>query len=104
MLNIERGMIKWQPFDSVFSGKRIKREVLLAKSICQKPILSEDQKINIEKRLITAFYTHENLTIKYYSNGQILTIQSHIKKIDFTFHKIYFDNTLLLFEQIINIL
>lgn len=104
MPNMERGIIKWQPFDSVFSGKQIKREVLFTKGVCQKPILSEEQKSDVEKKLIVAFYTKEKIKIKYYHEGQILTIYSHIKKIDFIYHKIYFDITTLLFEQIIEIL
>ena len=36
-------------------------------------------------------------------NGNINLINSYIKKIDFTYHKIYFENNTILFDQIVSL-
>ena len=72
----DRGMIKWMPFNSVVSSKEIINSILKNKS-----------KINIS----------------YYQNGNINLINSYIKKIDFTYHKIYFENKTILFDQIVSL-
>ena len=72
----DRGMIKWMPFNSVVSSKEIINSILKDKS-----------KINIS----------------YYQKGNINLINSYIKKIDFTYHKIYFENKTILFDQIVSL-
>ena len=52
MHNIERGIIKWMPFNSVISSKEVVNSILKEKSKIKMPILSEEQVINIEKTLI----------------------------------------------------
>lgn len=102
-MNNKRNMIKWMPFNSVSNGKELITDILYEKSKIVKPILSEEQTMQIEKSIINAFYEHKKIKIDFYYNGNIYSCESNIKKIDFIHHKIYFNNKTLIFEQILNI-
>lgn len=104
MLNDERGIIKWRPFDSVISGNKVVKELLKERSKIKRPILSEEQENNLEQKLVIAFYTNSEVKVAYFNNGKINNFQDQIKKIDSIYHKIYFCHHTLLFEQIIEIL
>ena len=103
MNKFDRGMIKWQPFNSVFSSKDIINSILKEKEKTEKPILSSDEINLIEKKLIDAFYCQNKIIIHYYTNGIIKTINSQIKKIDYITKIIYLNNIKLSFYQIISI-
>ena len=103
MPKLDRGMIKWQPFNSVISSKVLINELLNEKNKVSMPNLSEEQKNMLEHKIITAFYEKENIHIDYFYQGKILKIYSKIKKIYFTFHKIYLNNKILIFEQIVKV-
>lgn len=99
----DRGMIKWMPFNSVVSSKEVISSILKEKNKINMPILSEDQKNINEKKLLIAYYSKSKINISYYQNGTINLINSYIKKIDFTYHKIYFENKTILFDQIVSL-
>lgn len=102
-MKFDRGMIKWQPFDSVISGKSIINSINQEKNKVNKPILSEEEIINLENKIIEAFYCKNKITIKYYTNGYIKTIEGKIKKIDHVSKIIYLNSITLLFNQILAI-
>ena len=99
----DRGMIKWAPFNSVVNGKKIIYEILDDKSKIKKPILSDEQIDNLEKKLLLHFYDHEEVKIDYFYNGKIYPLKGNIKKIDSIYHKIYLNNLILYFDQIIKV-
>ena len=99
----DRGMIKWMPFNSVVSSKEIINSILKDKNKISMPILSEEQKDVNEQKLLIAYYSKSKINISYYQNGNINLINSYIKKIDFTYHKIYFENKTILFDQIVSL-
>lgn len=99
----DRGMIKWMPFNSVVSSKEIINSILKDKSKISMPILSQEQKDVNEQKLLIAYYSKSKINISYYQNGNINLINSYIKKIDFTYHKIYFENNTILFDQIVSL-
>lgn len=103
MPSFDRGMVKWAPFNSVIPSKEIICSIQKEKEKIKMPLLSEDQKQNIENKLIEAFYEHKIINIAYFYDDRIIHKCGKIKKIDFTFHKIYFNNQTLIFEQIIKI-
>lgn len=104
MNNIDRGMIKWMPFNSVISSKQVIQEILLEKNKITMPDLSLEQKDTIQNKIINAFYQKEKVTIVYFYSGKEYYLVDYIKKIDSTYHKIYFNSTILHFEQIINVI
>ena len=103
MPKFDRGIIKWMPFDSVMSSKKMVNDLIKEKSKCEKPSLDEEQIKKIENTLIEAFYENRVLSLDYFYDGNIYHINSNIKKIDSIYHKIYFSNKIILFEQIIKI-
>ena len=103
MLNNDRKMKKWQPFNSLINSETIIKELANEKRKIKKPIISEDQKTSNESILLNAFFEHDLVFIEYYDNGDIITIKNYIKKIDSIYNKIYFYNKILYFDQIINV-
>ena len=100
---MDRGMIKWEPFNSVISSSKIIKNVLNEKEKIPKPVLSEDQIQNIAQRLLESYYAQDNAEIFYYENGYIKKIIEQIKKIDPVNKKVYLSNKNIYFSQIIKI-
>ena len=102
MQNKNRGQIKWAPFNSVINTKDIIDDIYTNK-VDIMPTLSEEQTNNLEKKIINAYYEQVQINIKFFYNNKILNSFGTIKKIDFTYHKIYFNNFVLMFDQIISL-
>lgn len=103
-MKFDRGFIKWQPFESAISSKKIINNLLYEKAKITKPILSDEDKEMIEKRIIDAYYSSIKINICYYNDGIIKTINSKIKKIDQIYKMIYLENnSKLFFNQIVSI-
>lgn len=100
----DRGMIKWQPFESLTPSKKVVNAILDEKSKIKKPILSIEQQQEIEEKLVEAFYEQIEVTFKIYKNGYIKKITSSILEMDYTYKKITLKNKdKILFQQIIEI-
>ena len=100
----DRGMIKWQPFNSVIATNYVLQELNEQKKKVNLPILSEEEKLNIENKLISAYYTKELVTITYYCNGYIKQIKNTIMKLNPLKKEIIFiDSFKLNFSQILKI-
>ena len=100
----DRGIIKWQPFESLTPTKQIIKSILLEKSKVTKPTLSDEEIKYLEDKIIEAYYSSININIHYYTNGYIKVTKGKIKKIDQIYKMIYLDNNLkLLFNQILDI-
>ena len=104
MNNFDRGIIKWQPFESLTPSKKIIQSLVLEKSKITKPILSEEELATIENTIIDAYYCKEIIEISYFKNGFIQKTTSKIQKIDHIYKMVYLTNNLkLLFSQIIQV-
>ena len=100
---MERGIIKWRPFNSVINTKEMLNECVNKTNTITMPILSEDQITLLENKIIFSYYSKKIVTVKYYRNGKIYNITGIIKKIDSITHTINLNNTTILFKQIITI-
>lgn len=100
---IDRGIIKWQPFDSCFSSSKILKDINIKKNRERFPILSEDQLELLEEKIKEAYQLNESITINYFYNGKILSISGNINFIDSQDKKIYLNNRIVYFKQIISI-
>ena len=78
MHNVERGIIKWAPFNSVVSGNEMLNSIVKEKNKIAMPTLSDEQKEVIEKKLILALYSQNIVNIYYFQNGKILNIKSYL--------------------------
>lgn len=100
----DRGMIKWQPFDSLLSTKKVAKEIINEKSKVAMPTLSEDQLLNIEEKVLEAYYNGETVRLVYYRKGTYYTKTSQIKYIDkYKKQLILNDGSILYFKQIVKI-
>lgn len=100
----DRGMIKWQPFNSVINTNQVINSIIKEKQKIEKPILSKEQQTKLEEKIIEAYYEQIPIEIQYYQSGHILTTKGIIKNINNTYKKIFLDNQkILLFQQIIKI-
>ena len=82
-MKLDRGIIKWQPFNSVAPSKEIINKLDREKQKIDKPILSEEQLDIIQNNLFEAYNNELETIIKYYKNGIIFNEQSKIKVLDF---------------------
>lgn len=100
----DRGMIKWQPFDSVISSKRVIKKILAEKEKISSPTLSVDQLTQLQEQLLNAYYNQEQIRLSYFYNGKIFIIIGLIKEINPSKKTIKFSNNKLIhFEQLIKI-
>jgi len=101
----DRGIIKWQPFDSLTSSKNMVQHILSEKEKINKPVLSEEQLREIQERLWEGFHNQIPLHITYFFKGKyqmkknviVLNISLRDKKI------LLEDYSSLYFDQIIGI-
>ena len=104
MNNTDRGIIKWQPFNSIVEEEKLIKKVIQEKNKIQKPYLSPEQILENENKIIEAFYEQLWIEIYYFENGFIKKTKSQINQLDAVFKKIYLRNQkILLFFQIIRI-
>ncbi len=102
-MKFDRGIIKWQPFESLEPITKIIQSLQKEKSKIKKPILSEEEIATLEAKIIEAYYSQEKIKISFYQNGFIRQIKGQVKKIDQIYKLIYLNNLKLLFNQIIQI-
>lgn len=101
----DRGMIKWMPFNSVSSGKKMVQHILFEKSKVEKPRLSEEQMIELEEKILESLHNEIPLRVVYYFHGRyqvkqntfVLKIETNKKRIRFS------DQSILYFDQILRI-
>ena len=103
-MKIDRGIIKWAPFNSVTPSKEVIRKLSLEKQKINKPILSEEQLEAIQEKLFEAYNNELITTINYYKNGLIFSEQAKIKILDLSHNRIILNsNKIIYFNQIIKI-
>lgn len=93
---------KWNPFNAVASGEYMINDVLKEKSKLKMPILSDDQKQELQNRMLEAFNNQEIIKVKYFKNGDLYVKEGKITNIDPNLHKIVINQTFpVFFSQII---
>lgn len=100
---IDRGIIKWQPFDSCYSSEKIVKEIQKDKEKISFPTLSPDQLEVIEEAIRSAYEVQTQVQIKYFYNGVIYQTTGKIKGINLQEKKIYLNNKSIFLKQILKI-
>ena len=96
---------KWNPFNAVAPGGMMVNEVLREKNKIDMPVLSEDQKMELQERILEAHNNQEIIKIKYFRGGKLYTTEGKVKKIDANARKIVLNGGLsVFFSQIVEIL
>ena len=100
---IDRGFIKWQPFNSLTPSKDTLKEIEKKETLTKPTLFPEEIKI-ISDALISPYYNKDNIIITYYEAGKITKINSTIKKINPNSKTIELGcKKILFFNQIIHI-
>ncbi len=100
---IDRGIIKWQPFNSCFNGKRIIEDIKKDKDYVSYPSLSEDQLEMLEKEIIEAYNLGLNISLIYYYDGKLNNLKGKIKYLNNEKKILYLNNKNLYLKQILKI-
>lgn len=104
-MKLDRGIIKWAPFNSVTPSKELISRLDKEKQKINKPVLSEEQLEYLQKELFEAYNNELEPTIKYYKNGIIFNEKSKIKVLDLCHNRIILNtNKIIYFNQIIKII
>ena len=100
---IDRGFIKWQPFNSVISNKTILNSLEKKKKI-EKPTLFPENLERLNEKIIEAYYSKNKINLIFYEKNEIKKIKTTIIKIESTAHIIELENhKKIVFNQILNI-
>ena len=103
-MQIDRGFIKWMPFDSVTNTKKLLKTMANNKNVIKMPTLSDEQISLNEENILRAFHHNEEITIIYFQNNKIYKLTTKIKKIENTSKKIILaNNKHLYFSQLIRV-
>lgn len=100
---IDRGIIKWQPFNSCFSASNIINDVNKEKNKKILPTLSEDQLNLLEEKIKDAYNLNLNIILEYFYDGSIKKIYGKIISINLLEKKICFNHKNIYFKQILKI-
>lgn len=100
---IDRGIIKWQPFNSGFNGKNIIEDIKKDKDYVSYPSLSEDQLEILEKQIIEAYNLRLNISLSYYYDGRINNLKGKINYLNSEKKILYLNNKNLYLKQILKI-
>ncbi len=100
----DRGMVKWQPFNSVTSGVGMVDDVIDKRSKKTMPVLSEDQIMTIQNKMLEAYNNQDDIKVIFYLNGRFFNRRGKIIKIDKNKRKIALNTGIFVyFSQIIEI-
>lgn len=99
---MDRGMIKWKPFNTILNSNDL-NEIDLNRNKIDKPIILEDKIKEINDILINAYNNHISIKIKYYNNGYLFYKKGFIKNINKYLKYILIDNIRIYFKNIIDI-
>ena len=100
---IDRGIIKWRPFDSCYSSQSIIKDIRNEKNKLTRPFLSDDQLETIEEEIINIFNLQITARIEYFYDGFIKTEVGKIEKINKEQKKICLNHKFIYFKQILKI-
>ena len=102
-MQIDRGFIKWMPFDSVVSTKNLLKSLVSEKNNMKMPILSEEQITTNEENILRALHNNEEVKIICFKNSKIYRLTTKLKQIENNTKKIILANdNHLYFSQIIS--
>ncbi len=100
---MDRGIIKWQPFNSCFNPDLVIEALNKERDKINYPTLSEDQLNVLEFKIKEAFELQIFVNIEYYYAGKIQNIAGQIIGFNINKNKILINNQEIYFKQILKI-
>lgn len=81
---VDRGIIKWNAFDALVGYSSMLEEMRYRLGKKPRPVLSEDDFTEMDRKLQEAVATERDIELKYYHDGYIRFTFGTVKKVDFT--------------------
>lgn len=81
---IDRGIMKWQPFDALAGYHELIKEMLYIKHKKEKPVLFEDKLEEINRLMAVAIKEKAAIKVAYFKDGYLWYQTGEIVKIDLT--------------------
>lgn len=78
----QRGMVKWQPFASLPEQAGYIQQVLYDLNKIEKPLLSEDQLLELNRLVYEAYESRAWIKLAYFYDGYIYLVEGVIIKIE----------------------
>ncbi|MBN3490821.1 YolD-like family protein [Acholeplasma equirhinis] len=82
MSYVDRGIIKWQPFDGLAGFHEILARIRYNQGKIPKPVLLDDKVDEINRELEDALNNHKMVLIKHFEDGYIYPYEGYIFKVD----------------------
>lgn len=79
---VDRGIIKWAPFDALVGYGAMIRELKIRLNQQNKPLLSDDQYDELNRKFALAFQQNLEISITYFEDGFMRNTWGKIRKID----------------------
>lgn len=89
---VDRGIIKWAPFDALLGYSSLLNELKYRLGKKDKPILSDDQYDELNQKLVFAYHHQLEVALEYYHDGYTKVSFGKIKKLDFIYKRIILSN------------
>lgn len=89
---VDRGIIKWAPFDALVGYASIINELKYRLGKKDKPILSVDQLEELNQKLNMAYHYQLEIEVEYYHDGYTKVSYGKIKRLDFVYKQIILSN------------
>ncbi len=99
---IDRGMMKWAPFNSLLNGKDVS-SIVMSREKTSKPALTEESLENINEKISEAMLYDLNVEIKYWNIDKISFINGKITKVDVYDKYLLIDKIKIAFKNIIDV-
>ena len=100
---LDRGIIKWQPFNSCFDSNQIINDITAKRQRVNFPTLCDDQINTLSDKTINAYNLKINITVMFYYAGNIKELTGKITYLNSNKKELYLNNTKIYFNQIIQI-
>ncbi len=101
---IDRGFVKWQPFNSLINRKMVMDTLEKEKKV-KKPNLFPEEIDKISEEILNAYYAKSMVTIIYYENNLYKKITTYIVNINSSYKTIKLKGgKIISFNQIIHVL
>lgn len=81
---VDRGIIKWAPFDALVGYHSLLEEMKYRLGKKEKPILSDDDFEALNRHLLQALKESREIEIRYYRDGYIHSTFGKIKTVNYT--------------------
>lgn len=80
---VDRGIIKWAPFDALVGYQGLLSELRHKLGKKAKPLLSDDQYEELNRKLNFAYLHQIEISVEYYHDGYSKTSYGKVKRLDF---------------------